>query len=211
MLKKLLLAAALVATASAQSATAGTLNFAGTTAGADPIFAGKGWSLALTYTPGAGATATITAATFLIDTYSFSLKTSGAGNGADTITVAQIAGLNNDEMTLVADFEPSDPGAYGSVIAELTGFKVQGKADISSNVASDPNLQLLGSIGNLVTAGSFRIYPNGVSPNASGAGTSEIITLTGAVPAPEPGSFALLAGLGLVAGRRFLKRRKLQA
>ncbi|MFN9825041.1 MAG: PEP-CTERM sorting domain-containing protein, partial [Planctomyces sp.] len=34
---------------------------------------------------------------------------------------------------------------------------------------------------------------------------------TGAVPAPEPGAFALLAGLGLVAGRRFLKRRKLQA
>ncbi|MFO0537150.1 MAG: PEP-CTERM sorting domain-containing protein, partial [Planctomyces sp.] len=33
---------------------------------------------------------------------------------------------------------------------------------------------------------------------------------TGAVPAPEPGSFALLAGLGLVAGRRFLKRRTLQ-
>ncbi|MCE2794320.1 MAG: hypothetical protein ACK5A1_09890 [Planctomyces sp.] len=159
----------------------------------------------MTYTPGAGATATITAATLLIGTESFSLNTSGPGDGPDTITVAQIAGLDNDEMTLVADFTPSIPGAYGSVIAELTGFKVQGKADISSNVASDPNLQLLGSIGNLVTAGSFRVFPHG-----GASGVAEIVTLTGAVPAPEPGSFALLAGLGLVAGRRFLKRRTLQ-
>lgn len=205
MFKKLLLAATIAAVAASQSASAGTLRFAGTTAGSDPVFGGKVWSLGLTYTPGAGPTATITAATLLIGTESFALKTSGIGDAADTITVAQIAGPNNDEMTIVADFLASAPGAYGSVIADLTGFKVKGKADISSAVADDPNLQLLGSNGNLVTAGSFRFYPNG-----SGSGSADIVTLTGAVPAPEPGSFALLAGLGLVAGRRFLKRRKLQ-
>lgn len=206
MFKKLLLTAALIAVASIQTASAGTLRFAGTTAGSNALFGGKPWSLALTYTPSVTSVATVTSATLLIDVYSFSLKTSGTGNAFDTITVAQIAGPNNDEMTIVADFKASVPGAYGSIIASLTGFKVQGTADISGTAASDPNLQLLGSIGNLVTAGSFRFYPNGVDPLAA-----DIVTLSGAVPAPEPGSFALLAGLGLVAGRRFLKRRKLQA
>lgn len=205
MFKKLLLTAALIAVASIQTASAGTLTFAGTTTGSNTLFGGKPWSLALTYTPGVSSVATVTSATLLIDVYSFSLKTSGPGDAPDTITVSQISGPNNDEMTIVADFEPSVPGAYGSVIAELSGFKVQGKADISGNVASDPNLQLLGSIGNLVTAGSFRFFPNG------SLGVADIVTLSGAVPAPEPGPFALLAGLGLVAGRRFLKRRKLQA
>jgi hypothetical protein len=203
MLRQLLLAATLVAAATSQSAFAGTLRFAGATAGSNPIFGNKDWSLALTYTAGAGPTATITAATLLIDTYSFSLKTSGVGNLPDTITVAQIVGLNDDEMTIAADFQASVPGAYGSVVASLTGLKVEGKADITGNVASDANLQLLGSIGNLVTAGTFLFFPNGVDPN-----NADSVTLSGAVPAPEPGSFALLAGLALVAGRRFLKLRK---
>jgi hypothetical protein len=47
------------------------------------------------------------------------------------------------------------------------------------------------------------LYPNGVDPL-----NADSVTFSGAVPAPEPGSFALLAGLALVAGRRFLKLRK---
>lgn len=209
MLKRTLFLMAIMAVAVCQSANAGTLRFSGTTSiasGGPALFGGKDWSLNLTYTPGAGAVATVTAATLLIDVYTFSLKTSGSGDAADTITVAQISGSNNDEMTIVADFQASVPGSYGSVIADLTGFKVQGTADISGTVASDPNLQLLGSIGNLVTAGAFRIYPHG-----GASGVAETVTLTGSVPAPEPGSFALLAGLGVVVARRFMKARKSKA
>jgi hypothetical protein len=71
MFNKFLLAATLITVASSQSASAGTLRFSGTTGGSNVTFGGKAWSFAVTYTPGAGATATITAATLLIGTESF--------------------------------------------------------------------------------------------------------------------------------------------
>jgi hypothetical protein len=57
MFNKFLLAATLITVASSQSASAGTLRFSGTTGGSNVTFGGKAWSFAVTYTPGAGATA----------------------------------------------------------------------------------------------------------------------------------------------------------
>jgi len=71
---------------------------------------------------------------------------------------------------------------------------VQGDVNISPLTASDANIAALSKLGNAVTA-SF----TDTSANS--------ITFTGSVIAPEPGSVAILGGLGLVVGRRIWKRR----
>ncbi len=186
---------ALTVISTAASSQAGVLNFGGTTLGTAPApFTSQAWSLVLTYTANnGGPTAAITAATLTIGAETFLLKTVGASN-APVLTVNALAG--NDSFGIVAEFQGSTPGGYGSTFSLLSPFTVYGTDDIGAAIASDANVQTLGAkIGNTF-AGQFLAVPTG-----------QPIQLSGIVPAPEPGSIALLSGLGLIVGRRMLKRR----
>jgi len=202
-IKFLVLAAMAIAALPLTSANchAGVMALAGTTkADSTAPYNGKAWSLNLVYTPNlASAAATITAATLTIDSVNFLLNTGGA---ADTVEVTPDTGPNDDRLFINADFLPS--GSLGTNVAVLINLVVQGTVDVSPAIASDANIGALSLAGNAVTSGTFVLNP---SPSV---GSTSLINFTGTVQAPEPGSFALLAGLGLVAGRRFLKRRKLQ-
>jgi len=189
----LMVALAVISTAA--SSQAGILKFGGTTQSSAPTpFNSKGWSLALTYTANnGGPTAAITAATLTIGAETFLLKTSGAAN-APVLTVNAVAG--NDNLSIVAEFQASTPGGYGSTFSLLSPFTVNGTDDIGAAIASDVNVQTLGAkIGNTFTGQFLPVLPG------------QPIALSGSVPAPEPGSIALLSGLGLIVGRRMLKRR----
>ena len=189
----LMVALAVISTAA--SSQAGILKFGGTTLGSAPVpFDSKSWSLALTYTANnGGPTAAITAATLTIGAETFLLKTAGAAN-APVLTVNAVAG--NDSLSIVAEFQASTPGGFGSTFSLLSPFAVNGTDDIGAAIASDANVQTLGAkIGNTFAGQFLPVLPG------------QPVILSGSVPAPEPGSIALLSGLGLIVGRRMLKRR----
>jgi hypothetical protein len=191
----LMVALAVISTAaSSQAAVLSSLRFAGTTtAGSSAPLASKAWSLSLTYVPNpTGAAAAISAATLTIGTETFLLN---SGFGTPQITVISATGANNDQLGILAYFSNSSPGGVGNGgFAPLT-LTVAGTSDVAAALASNANIQQLGAQGYTPVSGSF----------AFGTGLTAI--LNGAVPAPEPGSIALLSGLGLIVGRRMLKRR----
>jgi hypothetical protein len=188
----LMVALAVISTAT--SSQAGVLGFTGTTtSGSSAPLNSKAWSLALTYTENlSGSAAAITAATLTIGTETFLLNT---GFGTPQIVVTPVTGANNDQLGITAFFSNSTPGGVGNGGFSFLNLIVNGTADITGLAASDANIQALGAkIATPVTGG----FAFGTGLNA---------TLNGSVPAPEPGSIALLSGLGLIVGRRMLKRR----
>jgi len=150
------------------------------------------------FTPASGAIANISSAVLTIGTETFLLNTNVLSN-PDTVTVTSVGGPNNDTATLAMDFLGSSPGSVGSTVAILTSLVVNGKVDVPA-VASDANIAALAALGNLVTGGSLVVAPG------FGGTPSNLITLNGSIPVPEPSSVILLTGLGLVVGRRFLRR-----
>lgn len=178
-------------------AQAGVLAFGGTTTSGDPAYNGLGWSLGLTYTANnSGAVATITAATLNIAGTNYLLNSAG---NADTLTVNTVGGANNDTITFAMDFVGAS--GFGTTFFGLSGLTLNGKTDVPA-IASDANILALAQLNNTVTNGGLVVLP--------GPSTA-LITLNGSVPAPEPGSIALLSGLAIVLGRRFMKRRRVTA
>jgi len=178
----------------AQQAQAGVLRFGGTTSSGDAAYNGLGWVLSLTYTANnAGPSANITAAVLTIGNSNYLLNT--GGTFSDTLTVTQVSGANNDTIVFAMDFVGTP--SFGSAAFILSALTLNGKTDVSA-IASDANIAALAAINNTLTGGSLVVVPG---PNTA------LITLNGAIPAPEPGSVALLSGLAIVVGRRLLKRR----
>jgi len=182
----------------ASESNAGVLKFAGTTSSAQSAADGLAWSMDVVFTPASGAIANISSAVLTIGTETFLLNTNVLSN-PDTVTVTSVGGPNNDTATLAMHFLGSSPSSVGSTVAILTSLVVNGKVDVPA-VASDANIAALAALGNLVTGGSLV-----VAPGFGGTG-SNLITLNGSIPVPEPSSVILLTGLGLVVGRRFLRR-----
>jgi len=177
-----------------QQAQAGVLRFGGTTSSGDAAYNGLGWVLSLTYTANnAGPSANITAAVLTIGNSNYLLNT--GGTFSDTLTVTQVSGANNDTIVFAMDFVGTP--SFGSAAFILSALTLNGKTDVSA-IASDANIAALAAINNTLTGGSLVVVPG---PNTA------LITLNGAIPAPEPGSVALLSGLAIVVGRRLLKRR----
>lgn len=173
---------------------AGVLGFGGVTSSGDPAYNNLEWSLLLTYTANnGGPTASITAATLSIGTSSYALNTAGT---ADSLTVNSVAGANNDTISFGMDFLGS--GGVGTAAFILSGLTLNGKTDVSA-IASDANILALAAPPNTLTGGLLVLVP--------GPSTG-VISLSGSIPVPEPGSIAILSGLAIVVGRRYLKRRR---
>jgi len=190
----LLVAVAVMSLAS--SSNAGVLGFSGTTGThTTPAFSNVAWTMALTYTANAGGpVAAITAGSLTIGGEIFALDLTPLA--PNTLTVASVTGLKNDTLAINAYFEASTPGGFGTAVALLSPFTVTGTDIVGAAVATDTNIQNLGAtIGNTFTGQFLAVLP-GVP-----------VTLNGSVPAPEPGSIAVLCGLGLIVGRRVLKSR----
>jgi len=178
----------------AQQAQAGVLGFGGTTASADSSYNNLGWSISLTYTANnGGPVANITAAVLTLGSSTYLLNTSGQ---PDTLTVNSVTGVNNDTITFAMDFVGAS--GVGTTFFALTGLTLNGGTDVGSAVASDANIAALSQPRSTLTGGNLVVLPGP---------TSGLVTLSGSVPVPEPGSIALLSGLAIVVGRRYLKRR----
>lgn len=209
-MKRMLLVLAVVMGMTA-SASAEQIYFRGTASAAgtgSQFFNGRLWTMLVTYTPApASGPATITAATLFWysndatdhknESFNLIAPNNVAGNQID---VNQNAGANNDALTFQTEFGPSELGR-GATFAFMDNLVVTGQTDVPTSEASLANITALGKVGNSV-AGTFR-----VSPRPGTASGSLQVNLNGFTAVPEPGSIALLSGLGLVVGRRLLKRR----
>jgi len=179
----------------ASESNAGVLKFAGTTTSGTPAANSLPWTLDVVFTPSGTAAANITSAILVIGSETFLRNT---GGNIDSVTVNSVGGSNNDTATLAIDFLASTPGSLGGTVAILTGLTVNGTVDVPP-VASDANIAALAGLGNSVTGGTLILLPGF-------GGVLNTITLDGTIPVPEPSSVILLTGLGLVVGRRFLRR-----
>lgn len=194
LMRKLICFAMMACLGMVSQSQAGVLGFGGTTSSGDPAYNNLGWSLLLTYTANnAGPTANITAATLTLGANNYSLNTAG---NADSLTVNSVAGANNDTISFGMDFLGS--GGVGTNAFILSGLTLNGKTDVPA-IASDANILALAAMTNTLTGGGLVLVP--------GPSTG-LIALSGSVPVPEPGSIAILSGLAIVVGRRYLKRRR---
>jgi hypothetical protein len=208
-MKRMLLVLAVVMGMTA-SVSAEQIYFRGTAAATgigSEFYNGRAWTMLVTYTPAVFGPAAVTAATLFFysndatdhKNESFNLIPAGANVAANEIGVTQNAGANNDSLTIQMEFGPSELGR-GTASAFMDNLVVTGQTDVGNTNGTVANITALGAIGNSV-AGTFR-----VSPRPGGPGSLQV-NLTGFSAVPEPGSIALLSGLGLVVGRRLLKRR----
>ena len=193
----------------AGSSNAAVLSLGGLATSSVSSFNNVAWTLAVTYTPAvSGPVASITAATLTIGAQSFSLRTTGTN--VDEIFVKAVAGANNDTMFIRSDFTVP-AGAYTGFAGGIAGFATFGAptqtetgltvtgSELTSAIATEANISGLGStVGNTIS-GTVQFIDTNFS--------SSTVTLNGTVPAPEPGSVAVLCGLGLIVGRRVLKSR----
>ena len=208
-MKRMLLVLAVVMGMTA-SVSAEQIYFRGTASASgtgSQFYNGRLWTMLVTYTPAVSGPATVTAATLFwysndaTDHRNESFNLVAPANVANNeIAVNQNAGSNNDGLTIQTEFGPSELGR-GTTAAFMDNLVVTGQKDVANTNGTVANITALGAIGNSV-AGTFR-----VAPRPGTAGGSLQVNLTGFVAVPEPGSIALLSGLGLVVGRRLLKRR----
>lgn len=207
-MKRMLLVLAVVMGMTA-SVSAEQIYFRGTASASgtgSQFYNGRAWTMLVTYTPAASGPAAVTAATLFFysndatdhKNESFNLI-SPANVAANEIAVNQNVGANNDSLIIQTEFGPSELGR-GTTKAFMDNLVVTGQTDVGNTNGTVANITALGAIGNSV-AGTFR-----VAPRPGGTGSLQV-NLTGFSAVPEPGSIALLSGLGLVVGRRLLKRR----
>ena len=206
-MKRMLLVLAVVMGMTA-SASAEQIYFRGTASATGTnsnLFNGRLWTLLVTYTPAVSGPASITAASLFFysnDATNHKNETFNLiapSTVSNSIVVTQTGGTNNDTLTLDPEFGPSELGR-GTQAAYITNLVVTGTTDVSNTNGTAANIAALSAFGNTV-GGTLQVFPS-----LSGGFTTNI-TLNGNVAVPEPGSIALLSGLGLVVGRRLLKRR----
>jgi hypothetical protein len=182
----------------AGSSQAGVLKYSGTTSGATAGYSAYnniGWSLVMNYAPSVTPIANITSTVLAKTTLTFATATPQVYTFSTVLSSGTIV-VDSSADTLTASGMLFTP-AFG----KLNSFVVTSEFDASASVADDVTLQALGgAIGSTFT-GTFEFLDAGAS---SVLGS---VVLSGTVPAPEPGSIAVLCGLGLIVGRRVLKSR----
>jgi len=180
----------------AGTSNAGILNFGGTTGtildGSKAGFDNIAWTLSVTFTGAVTplTNASITAATLVLSaatpvTYAFTGTpgTLTVNGGTDKIDIAGINLVNGGY------------GDFGTLTFSLSStFNAPPGA-----IADEATVMALGTAIGSTYTGTFA-FQNG--PNSPGS-----VFLNGSVAAPEPGSIAVLCGLGLIVGRRVLKSR----
>lgn len=158
---------------------------------------GKSFSLSISYDNSTSSTASVLNSTLTVDTNA-GLKTFVFGAGSSG-TLSLTA---NDPTVLQINIGYVNAGAgAGQPIVGTLAFNVTGASKLSNNLLTAAN------VGQIVQAGnSYSGTLNGVI--LSGVGGVGNTSFNGTLAVPEPGSIGLLAGLGLVCGRRVWRRRQ---
>jgi len=189
----LLVAVAVMSLAS--SSQAGIMTFSGKTSNASTGYAAYnniGWTVAFTYTASPTPAAAVIAGT----TLTFAKST------PETFTLSPLLSSGTLTVDSVADTITTGGSLlFNPAFGRLSSFVVTSAYNAPAAVADDATLQALGTTMNTTFTGTFQFFDN------TGSTLLGSVDLNGSVPAPEPGSIAVLCGLGLIVGRRVLKSR----
>ena len=183
-----------VAVAVSSPAQGAVVAFSGTISGAlgGPFAVGQSVFLAANFTAGAGVAA-ITSGSMIVNGQLWSTVAAGG-----TVTIGN-NGTNDFvrvQWTPGAAFSDlSTPGGFASGPLDLT---LTSTTNLGLSGATQSNLDTIYAASNSLPGSVLGVF-------SAGGG---FYSFTGAA-VPEPGSIALLSGLGLVFGRRVMKRRKL--
>lgn len=198
------LAVAMVAMAFCSVANANPLYFTGTatTGNLTPQLSGTFVLSNLAYTAGAGQNAVVNSATLALSMAGFSTATfvdikGGLGASKNRI---QVNSLNT--LLINVNWTGDATNSIGTQTSELR-MTINSTKSVAANVASQANIDFLVANAGSVTA-TFDVNGQGSLPDST-------YDLTGLSSVPEPSSWALLAGVGMVVGRRYLRRRAASA
>lgn len=184
---------------SAATSQAAVLNFTGNmiAAGTDspPFLANGTFNLSVTYDESTTATGNATASTL-----SFQASNGGSLNyskpAARTVSLTFGKVDTNDTLRIFGDYRPVAGGELASL--DLTFTRTN--TTTTTLVLNAENVAKMLSA-NTTYTGNFRQFDSNDNVVATAV-------LSGTIPVPEPGSIGLLAGLGMVCGRRIYRRRQ---
>ena len=153
----------------------------------------------LGYTASAGPNAVVNSAAFSLSmtgspAASFVDIKGGLGASKNRIRVQ-----NLNTVLVNVNWTGDSTGTLGTATSELS-LTINSTQSVAANEASQANIDFLIANANSIT-GTFDVSGQGTLPDSAYdlAGTLNAV--------PEPSTWGLLAGIGMVAGRRYLRRR----
>ncbi|MFM7058108.1 MAG: PEP-CTERM sorting domain-containing protein [Planctomycetota bacterium] len=158
---------------------------------------GKAFSLSVTYNDAGTATTTVQNSTLTVDTNA-GLKTFVFGAGSSgTLT---LTGADPTVLQININYTNGSAPSGQPLVGTLT-FSVAGATKLTNTDLTEAN------VGRILQAGNTYSGSLGGVVLVGGTGVGNT-SFAGVLAVPEPGSIGLLAGLGLVCGRRVWRRRQ---
>jgi len=154
----------------------------------------------LAYTASAGQNAVVNSAAFALSmtgspVASFVDIKGGLGSSKNRIRIQ-----NLNTLLVNVNWTGDVTNNFGTATSELA-LTINSTKTVAANVASQANIDFLIANANSIT-GTFDVAGQGTLPDS----TYDLAGTLNAVP--EPSTWGLLAGIGMVVGRRYLRRRQ---
>lgn len=161
--------------------------------------AGSTWTLLLQYTPSATAVAAITQASLVVNRVGGGTYTWSALDGSKTNTVSVLT--NKNTLRVRTNWTGDQSGLLGTNLSKLT-LSIVSPTAVPTEVASAANVSYIMNTATSIS-GTFEFDP--FAP----FGDTEQILVGIPQAVPEPGTWALLAAVSGVIGRRVLRNRRI--
>ena len=154
----------------------------------------------LAYTASAGQNAVVNSAAFALSMTGSPLASFTDIKGGLGASKNRVRVQNLNTLLINVNWTGDSTNTFGTATSELA-LTINSTQTVAANVASQANIDFLIANANSIT-GTFDVAGQGTLPDS----TFDLAGTLNAVP--EPSTWGLLAGIGMVVGRRYLRRRQ---